>query len=125
MKYLSVACILLAAFFFTACDAKKSNLAGRWVTKETVVQKSALGGDRADNVIRTLALDANGNGEFVIVSNGDIIRKDVGKWSVVSDVFLLDHEGGKTIYFRILRITNERLVIRTEEGIERIYDRVQ
>lgn len=117
--------LVLLSLGIIGCDAsKKSEMAGRWVAKETVVEKGFTG-DRSDSVLRTLSLDSNGRGEFTINANGNIIRRDIGSWTVVADVFILDHEGGKSNYFRILRLTKERLVIRTEEGFERIYDRVQ
>ena len=125
MRPILTLALVLLSLAFAGCDAvKKSSLAGRWVTKETIVEKGLLN-DKSDNVVRSLNLEANGNGEFIIAANGNMIRHDAGRWSVVSDIFVLDYEGGKTVYFRILRLTNERLVIRTEEGIERIYDRVQ
>lgn len=125
MRPILTLALALLAFIFSGCDiAKKTELAGRWVSKETVVEKGFTG-DRSDSVLRTLSLDSNGRGEFTINANGNIIRRDIGNWTVVADVFILDHEGGKSNYFRILRLTKERLVIRTEEGFERIYDRVQ
>ena len=126
MRPLLTLTLALLSLAFVGCDAvKKSSLAGRWVTTETVVENTVFNGNQATNVVRSLNLDENGNGSFVIANNGKVIRQDVGKWSVVSDVFLLDYEGGKTVYFRVLRLTNERLVIRTEEGFERIYDRIK
>jgi hypothetical protein len=124
MRYITFACLFILAVFFTACDAKKANLAGRWVTKETIVEKG-FPADKTFQIVRSLSLNANGQGEFSIVANGEVTRRDAGNWSVTSDVFLLDHEGGKTVYFRILRLSNETLVIRTEEGVERVYNRVQ
>jgi hypothetical protein len=124
MRPLLTVALALLSLAFVGCD-KKSSYAGRWVATETVVENTVFSGNQATNVVRSLNLDENGNGSFVIANNGKVIRQDVGKWSVVSDVFLLDYEGGKTVYFRVLRLTNERLVIRTEEGFERIYDRIK
>lgn len=124
MRYIIALSLSLLAVLFTACDNKKSNLSGRWVSKETIVEK-AFAGDRTFQIVRALSLNTNGQGEFSIVANGEVTRRDAGSWSVTSDVFLLDHDGGKTVYFRILRLSNETLVIRTEEGVERIYNRVQ
>jgi hypothetical protein len=124
MRPLLTLALALLSLAFVGCD-KKSEMAGRWVTKETIVKKATFGGDKTDNVVRTLVLNSNGSGEFQITENGQVTRHDVGQWSVVSDIFFLDHAGGQTFYLRIVRLTKERLVIRTEEGVERIYDRVQ
>lgn len=118
--------ILLAVLClaFVGCN-KKSGFAGRWISKETRVDKGIISSDRTDIIVRTLTLDANGNGELNITLNGRVTQNAAGKWDVQSDIFYLDSEGGKTFYLRVVRITNERLVIRNPDGSERIYDRLQ
>ena len=111
-------------FAFVGCD-KKASFAGRWISKETRVDKGIISSDKTDLIVRTLTLDANGNGDLNITLNGRVTQSATGRWNVLSDIFYLDSEGGKTVYLRVVRITNERLVIRNPDGSERIYDRLQ
>jgi hypothetical protein len=116
--------LALLSLAFVGCD-KKASFAGRWISKETRVDKGIISSDKTDLIVRTLTLDANGNGDLNITLNGRITQSATGKWNVLSDIFYLDSEGGKTVYLRVVRITNERLVIRNPDGSERIYDRLQ
>jgi len=125
MRYISSVCLFILGVFFTACDAKKANFAGRWISKETRVDKGIISSDKTDVIVRTLTLDANGNGTLLITLNNRLTQSATGKWSVLNDVFFLDYENGQTIYLRIIRVTSERLVIRNPDGVERIYDRLQ
>lgn len=122
---LTLALALLSLVFLGCDSAKKSSFAGRWISKETRVDKGIISSDKTDIIIRTLTLDTKGNGELKITLNGRETQNASGKWSLLDDVFLLDIENGQTIYLRIIRVTAERLVIRTPEGAERIYDRLQ
>jgi hypothetical protein len=116
--------LALLSLAFVGCD-KKASFAGRWISKETRVDKGIISSDKTDLIVRTLTLDANGNGDLNITLNGRVTQSATGKWNVLSDIFYLDSEGGKTVYLRVVRITNERLVIRNPDGSERIYDRLQ
>ena len=116
----------LLSLAFVGCDSvKKGDFVGRWINKETEVRKNMLTGDKTDIVERTLELNSSGNGELVIRVNGKTENGAKGKWAIQGDIFFLDYEGDQTLYMRIIRITNERMVIRTPEGKERIYDRLQ
>jgi hypothetical protein len=116
--------LALLSLAFVGCD-KKASFAGRWISKETRVDKGIISSDKTDLIVRTLTLDANGNGDLNITLNGRVTQSATGRWNVLSDIFYLDSEGGKTVYLRVVRITNERLVIRNPDGSERIYDRLQ
>ncbi len=116
--------LALLSLAFVGCD-KKTDFAGRWISKETRVDKGFISSDKTDIIVRTLTLDANGSGALQITLNGRVTQNAAGRWSVLNDVFFLDHENGQTIYFRVVRITAERLVIRNPDGGERIYDRLQ
>jgi len=116
--------LALLSLAFVGCD-KKASFAGRWISKETRVDKGIISSDKTDLIVRTLTLDANGNGDLNITLNGRVTQSAAGKWSVLNDVFFLDHENGQTIYLRIVRVSPERLVIRNPDGSERIYDRLQ
>jgi hypothetical protein len=116
--------LALLSLAFVGCD-KKASFAGRWISKETRVDKGIISSDKTDLIVRTLTLDANGNGDLNITLNGRVTQSATGRWNVLSDIFYLDSEGGKTVYLRVVRITNERLVIRNPDGGERIYDRLQ
>jgi hypothetical protein len=104
--------LAIYSFALTGCDStKKANYVGRWISKDGVV-------------VRTLVLDSKGNGSLKVTPTfgSDTVS---GKWDVLNDILFLDYEGGKTIYLRVVRISGEKLVIRNEEGTERIYDRLQ
>ena len=124
MRPLLTLALALLALAFVGCG-NKSNFSGRWISKETRVDKGIISSDKTDIIVRTLTLDANGNGDLNITLNGRTTQSASGKWNVLADIFYLDSEGGKTVYLRVVRITNERLVIRNPDGSERIYDRLQ
>ena len=124
MRPLFTLALALLSFAFVGCD-NKSNFSGRWISKETRVDKGILRSDKTDIIIRTLTLNANGSGDLNITINRRVDQNAAGKWSVLSDILYLDSEGGKTVYLRVVRITNERLVIRNSDGSESIYDRLQ
>jgi hypothetical protein len=126
MRPLLTLALALLSLAFAGCDsAKKANFAGRWISKETRVDKGIISSDRTDIIVRTLILDSNGNGSLNITLNGRVTQSANGKWNVLSDIFYLDDASGQTIYLRVVRITNERFVIRNPDGSERIYDRLQ
>ena len=124
MRPLLALALALLSLALVGCD-KKSSYAGRWISKETRVDKGFISSDKTDIIVRTLTLDANGNGELNITLNGRATQNANGRWSVLSDIFYLDYDNGQTIYLRVVRITNERFVIRNPDGSERIYDRLQ
>jgi len=108
-------CVLLCA-----CASRTAGYSGRWISKETVVV------DFQPAVVeRTLTLDHNGRGQLVIRQNNRVVKDASGTWDIQADILHLDTEKNQSIYLRVLRLTNERLVVRTEDGNERIYDRVQ
>jgi len=49
----------------------------------------------------------------------------LGQWNLQGDILLLDQSNGVSVYWRLLRVSNERLVLRNDAGVERIYDRIQ
>jgi hypothetical protein len=100
MRPLLILALALLYLAFVGCD-KKSSYSGRWISKGTRVDKGFISSDKTDVIVRTLTLDANGNGELNITLKG------------------------QTIYLRVVRITNERFVIRNPDGSERFYDRLQ
>ena len=124
MRPLLALALVLFSLAFVGCD-KKASFAGRWISKETRVDKGIISSDKTDIIIRTLTLNANGSGDLNITINSRVDQNAAGKWSVLSDILYLDSEGGKTVYLRVVRITNERLVIRNSDGSESIYDRLQ
>ncbi len=124
MRPILALALALLSLAFVGCD-KKASFAGRWISKETRVDKGFISSDKTDIIIRTLTLNANGTGDLNITLNGRATQNAVGKWSVLNDIFFLDYDNGQTVYLRVIRITGERLVIRNPEGTERIYDRLQ
>ena len=78
-----------------------------------------------DVVERNLRLEKGGEGSLVILDNRKTSESINGRWGVDGDVLRLDYDGTKTLYLRIVRVTDEKLVIRTDEGKERIYERVK
>ncbi|GBL23656.1 hypothetical protein EMGBS6_04410 [Opitutia bacterium] len=126
MRPILTLALAVLAFTFSGCDsAKKSSFVGRWISKETRVDKGIISSDKTDLIVRTITLDANGNGQLSITLNGRPTQNASGKWSVLNDVFFLDYDNGQTLYLRVVRITAERFVIRNPDGSERIYDRIQ
>jgi hypothetical protein len=126
MRSLLTLALALISIAFVGCDsAKKANYSGRWISKETMVDKGIINPDKTNVVERTLTLEPGGRSEFLVKVNGKAAQVTAGTWAVQADILYLDHEAGKTVYMRVIRITNERLVIRNPEGTERIYDRLQ
>ena len=113
------------ALLCIGCDAKKSAIAGQWFSKDPYVERKIFGSNEPHVVERTLRLDKSGSGSLVILDNRKITESLNGSWGVDGDILHLDYEGGKSLYLRIVRLTDERLVIRTDEGKERIYERVK
>ena len=107
------------------CDAKKSAIAGHWFSKDPYVERKILGSDQPHVVERNLRLGKGGEGSLIILDNRKVTESINGRWAVDGDILRLDYDGGKTLYLRIVRLTDERLVIRTDEGKERIYERVK
>ena len=112
MKTFLSSLLACAALLCTGCDAKKSAIAGHWFSKDTYVE-------------RNLRLEKDGEGSLVILDNRKTSESINGRWGVDGDVLRLDYDGTKTLYLRIVRVTDEKLVIRTDEGKERIYERVK
>jgi hypothetical protein len=117
--------LLLSGLCLLGCDAKKSAIAGHWFSKDPYVERKLLGSDQPHVVERTLRLDKGGEGSLVILDNRKVSESLSGRWDLDGDVLHLDYEGGKSLYLRVVRLTDERLVIRTDEGKERIYERVK
>lgn len=116
-RLLLTACITV---LLCACATRPAGYSGRWISKETVV-----GGFQPAVVERALTLEQDGRGQLVIKQNNQVIKDATGTWGIQADILHLDTEKNQSIYLRVLRLTNERLVVRTEEGNERIYDRIQ
>ncbi len=116
--------LLLSSLCFVGCDAKKSAIAGHWFSKDTYVERKILGSE-PHVVERNLRLEKGGEGSLVILDNRKTSESINGRWGVDGDVLRLDYDGTKTLYLRIVRVTDEKLVIRTDEGKERIYERVK
>ncbi len=124
MRPILTLALVLLSLISVGCDTK-SDFTGRWISKETRVDKGIISSDKTDIIVRTLTLAANGNGELNITLNGRVTQNVAGKWNVLGDIFYLDDTSGQTIYLRVVRITSERFVIRNPDGGERIYDRLQ
>jgi hypothetical protein len=117
VRFLLTTCV---SILLCACASRPAGYSGRWISKETVV------GDFQPAVVeRTLTLGSDGHGQLVIKQNNRVVKDASGTWGIQADILHLDTEKNQSIYLRILRLTTERLVVRTEEGNERIYDRVQ
>jgi hypothetical protein len=114
-KIISLVLVSLC-FFITSCG-KKSNFVGRWTNngKENVIIPT----------VYTLKLEANGTGEFIKVKANFKPEEIIFKWSVSNDVLIFDYGDDQTMYLRIVRLTDEKLVVRDSEGKEIIFDRVQ
>jgi hypothetical protein len=116
--------IILLSVALLGCGAK-SSYAGRWVNKDTSVSTQLFSGGKAEVTERSLTLNADGTGTLSISVNGEAPQQYSGKWDVAEDILRLDYDTNKTVYYRVIRSTNERLVLRNPEGAERIFDRVQ
>lgn len=103
----------------------KAQLVGRWTNKETEVDKGIISSDKTDIYQRNIALNPNGEASFNILKNGRVSTSYVGQWNLQGDILLLDQSNGVSVYWRLLRVSSERLVLRNDAGVERIYDRIQ
>jgi hypothetical protein len=103
----------------------KARLVGRWTNKETEVDKGIISSDKTDIFQRNITLSPNGEGSFNILKNGRVSTTYLGQWNLQGDILLLDQSNGVSVYWRLLRVSNERLVLRNDAGVERIYDRIQ
>jgi hypothetical protein len=108
-----------------AITQTKARLVGRWTNKETEVDKGIISSDKTDIFQRNITLSPNGEGSFNILKNGRVSTTYLGLWNLQGDILLLDQSNGVSVYWRLLRVSNERLVLRNDAGVERIYDRIQ
>jgi len=108
-----------------AMTQTKAQLVGRWTNKETEVDKGIISSDKTDIYQRNITLSPNGEGSFNILKNGRVSTTYLGQWNLQGDILLLDQSNGVSVYWRLLRVSNERLVLRNDAGVERIYDRIQ
>lgn len=103
----------------------KAQLIGRWTNKDTVVDKGIISSDKTDVFQRNITLSAGGQGTYVILKNDRAHLSRPGRWNLQGDILYIDETDGSSAYWRLLRVSNERLVLRNDEGKERIYDRIQ
>lgn len=103
----------------------KAQLVGRWTNKETEVDKGIISSDTTDIYQRNITLGRDGQALFNILKNGRVSASYQGQWNLQGDILLLDQSNGVSVYWRLLRVSNERLVLRNDAGVERIYDRIQ
>ena len=103
----------------------KAQLVGRWTNKDTVVDKGIISSDKTDVYQRNITLSADGQGSYIVLKNDRGYISRPGKWNLQGDILYIDENNGSSEYWRLLRISNERLVLRNDEGKERIYDRIQ
>lgn len=113
------------ALSLAGCNSNKTSCVGTWISKETRVDKGIISSDRTDVIVRKLTLNSDGTGSLHNTLNNRVTQNAEGKWSLAGDILLLDYDNGQTIYVRLLRVSNERLVIRNPDGSERIYDRLK
>jgi hypothetical protein len=96
----------------------KSRLIGKWECRE------------ADGTTRTLAFNLNGAGEYYVqwpTKEYGLAVAEGGPWDVQGDICYIDIRTKEmdTYYLRIVRLTQEKLVVRGHNGIERPYERVK
>lgn len=96
----------------------KGRLIGKWLCRE------------ADGTTRTLAFNLNGAGEYYVQrpkKEFGLVVAEGGPWDVQGDICYIDirMEEMDTYYLRIVRLTQEKLVVRGHNGIERSYERVK
>lgn len=103
----------------------KAQLVGRWTNKDTVVDKGIISSDKTDVFQRNITLSADGQGSYVILKNDRAHLTRPGRWNLQGDILYIDENDSSSVYWRLLRVSNERLVLRNDEGKERIYDRIQ
>jgi len=103
----------------------KAQLVGRWTNKDTEVDKGILSSDKTDIFLRNLTLSADGQATYIMQKNGRTQVSYQGKWNLQGDILFIDEPDGHTLYLRKVRVSEERLVLRNDAGVERIYDRIQ
>ena len=96
----------------------KGRLIGKWECRE------------ADGTTRTLAFNLNGAGEYYVqrpTKEFGLVVAEGGPWDVQGDICYIDIRTKEmdTYYLRIVRLTQEKLVVRGHNGIERPYERVK
>ena len=96
----------------------KGRLIGKWECRE------------ADGTTRTLAFNLNGAGEYYVqrpTKEFGLVVAEGGPWDVQGDICYIDIRMKEmdTYYLRIIRLTQEKLVVRGHNGIERSYERVK
>ena len=99
--------------------ATKQMLIGRWVNNGVYDGRDCT---------RTLEFDKYGTGYFrLIYSDGRTYSSESGPWNVRGDVCYIDVKAKEldTYYLRIVRLTSEKLSVRSHHGTERVYDRVK
>lgn len=99
--------------------ATKQMLIGRWVNN---------GVFNGRDCTRTLEFERHGTGHFRLTySGGGTHSSYSGPWNVRGDVCYIDVKAKdiETYYLRIVRLTSEKLSVRTHLGNERVYDRVK
>lgn len=97
----------------------KQMLIGRWVNS---------GVFNGRDCTRTLEFERHGTGHFRLTySDGGTYSSESGPWNVRGDVCYIDVKAKEldTYYLRIVRLTSEKLSVRTHLGNERVYDRVK
>jgi hypothetical protein len=101
----------------------RKNLAGKWINS------SAYGGK---DCTRTMYFEENGPGNFslrLVGSAKPIFESPMRPWRVHADIVLLPDAysvggvGGGDYYFRIIRLTGEKLVLINHDKTERVYER--
>lgn len=108
-----------------AITRAKTELVGRWTNKETEVDKGIISSDKTDIYQRNLVLAANGQATYNRLKNGREPISYQGKWNLQGDILFVDEPDGHTLYLRLIRVSEERLVVRYDDGKERIFDRIQ
>ena len=99
--------------------ATKQMLIGRWVNS---------GVFNGRDCTRTLEFERHGTGHFRLTySGGGTYSSESGPWNVRGDVCYIDVKAKEldTYYLRIVRLTSEKLSVRSHHGTERVYDRVK
>ena len=107
--------------FFGSDEKTRSILIGRWVNHGVYDGKDCT---------RTLIFGQHGTGEFLMKYSGGrdgIISTESGPWNVHGGICYIDVKSKDvdTYYFRIIRLTRERLSIRNDRGDERVYERIE
>lgn len=107
----------------TGNAAVKKELVGRWTNKD--LDKSVVSFSTTNVFQRNITLGEDGQGSFLILENQKEVASYHGQWKLQGDILHIDQANGRSLYWKLLRLSNERLVLRNDEGTERIYDRIQ